>query len=706
MLVLNSLKETKKIIKKKFKLYKLQSNLLDVLSIVCYYDNCTLNKIHEILPNNQQTTLQELINMDLIASSFDEFNNNNIYTITENCKNILEKDNKELLSDAFNLKEKIQVIKAIKTLIFFIYQNKTNKKLIWLSILFSIISAVFLSLSLFTMSELPILFAGIAAGVNSQIKLFIINISLMAGFYLFQILFMFLQNIFFVYISQNMGFNIRKEMFYKIQKLPFSYMDRQSAGNVMSLFTNDVDSIVFTIVQNVATIMNAFFNVLAIIITMFLLNYLLASITIFMTFLMLSIIFIFIKKSQPHFIAQQDKLADINGDVVEAMNVHKMTIIFDYQEQMQKEFTKKNNSLARSSYFAQLISGIIFPYNNFVTNFVVSIVSLLIVLLYIFAGNFLTITSPLNKNPISLILLFVIVIRQFTTPISNFFFTLNTFQLTFAATNRINALLNEKNESSDDNKGILKIQEANIEFKNVTFKYNKYGKNIINDLNLNLKPNTVNAIAGPTGSGKTTIISLLSRFYELNEGKILIDGVDISQVTRESIRENISIVLQDSYLFSTTILENIRCAKPNATKDDVIKAAKLSNAHDFIMRLPNGYETRIDNGIELISAGEKQLIAIARAFLSDAKIVIFDEATSYVDTKTEKDIQEAMSKLMKNKTSILIAHRLSTIKDADQIVIIKDGVLIEKGNHNQLMNKKGFYYKLNNSLDEDMDIKN
>ncbi len=708
MILVNSINEAKRILSKKFKAYKMPKSLIDLLAIIYFNENCTIDKIHEFLPYNQEPKLQDLINKDLIKIHHDEFNDKNIYNLTDFALEIINDEKQNLLYDAFNLKEKIHVIKAIKTLIHYIYSNKTNRKLIWSTIIFSMISSIFLSLSLFAMAELPNIFSQMALdriNLNKHVKEFAITISLMAGFYLFQILFMFLQNIFFVYISQNMGFNIRKEMFFKIQKLPFSYMDRQSAGNVMSLFTNDVDSIVFTVVQNVATIINSFFNVLAIFITMFILNYLLASVTVVLTTFMLAFIFIFIKKSQPHFMAQQTKLADINGDVVEAMNVHKMTTIFEYQEEMQKEFNIKNKSLAKSSYFAQLISGVIFPYNNFVTNFVVTIVSLLIVILYVFNPNLLTITSPLNKDPLSLMLLFIIVIRQFTTPISNFFFTINSFQLTFAAINRINELLNEKNESSDENKGELKVTNANIEFKDVSFKYNKYGKNIIQNLNLTLKPNTINAIAGPTGSGKTTIISLLTRFYDINEGKILIDGIDISEVTRESVRENISVVLQDSYLFSTTILENIRCANPSATREDVIKAAKLSNAHNFIMRLPNGYDTRIDNGIELISAGEKQLIAIARAFLSKAKIVIFDEATSYVDTKTEKDIQEAMMKLMKNRTSILIAHRLSTIRDAHQIAIIKDGVLIEKGNHNELMKNKGFYYKLNSSFDEDMDIK-
>ena len=707
MLIVNSISEAKKILYKKFKSYKISKDLIDLLAIIYFNEDCTLDKIHEFLPQNQQPKIQALINKNLIISHYDEFNDKVTYNVSDLSLQIINSEN-QLFTDAFNLKSKLQVIKAIKTLLHYIYLEKINRKLIWSTLFFSIIASVFLSLSLFTMAELPQIFALMVTdrgNLANHFKDFTINISLMAGFYIFQILFNFLQNIFFVYISQNMGFNIRKEMFYKIQKLPFSYMDRQSAGNVMSLFTNDVDSIIFTIVQNVATIINSIFNVIAIFITMFILNYLLASVTVLLTAFLLAFIFIFIKKSQPHFMAQQTKLADINGDVVEAMNVHKMTTIFEYQDQMQKTFKTKNKSLAKSSYFAQLISGIIFPYNNFVTNFVVTIVSLLIVALYIFNQTLLITTSPLGKDPVSLMLLFIIVIRQFTTPISNFFFTINSFQLAFAATNRINEFLNEKNESSDENKGKLKVTNANIEFKNVSFKYNKYGKNIINDLNLVLKPNTVNAIAGPTGSGKTTIISLLTRFYDVNEGNIYIDGVNINEVSRESIRENISIVLQDSYLFSTTILENIRCANPKATREDVIKAAKLSNAHDFIMRLPNGYDTRIDNGIELISAGEKQLIAIARAFLSKAKIIIFDEATSYVDTKTEKDIQEAMMKLMKNRTSILIAHRLSTIRDADQIAIIKDGILIEKGNHDKLMKNKGFYYKLNSSNDEDMDIK-
>ncbi len=708
--LVNTFKESKRIFKKRLHEFNLTEIQSDLLAAIYFYDNSTFTSLSSLFSNDITSDLQALIEKNLLNATYDEAIEASIYTISENCRYLLLKHEVELkkINDALDTPpQKVHVWKSIATIIHYIYAEKQNRPRVWWALLFSVVSAICLALSLFSMQDLTETLSLLAGDHSTKVvNRFFTNLGFLAGFYALQTLFIFLQNFFFVKISENMGFGIRKELFHKIQVLPFSYIDKKSVGSIMSLFTNDVDTVIFTIVQNAATIVNAFLSVIAMMIVMILLNYVLAAIVIVMTFGMLSIIFIFIRKSQPHFMDQQNKLAELNGDVLEAMNVHKMITIFDYQEPMSETFKTKNKSLAKSSYFSQLISGVIYPYNNFVTNFIIGIVSLVLTAIIIGDANFLSLTSPINANPISIMFLFIIVVRQFTTPISNFFFTLNSLQLTFAAVDRVNCLLNEENESSDANKAHLDVKNAEIEFKNVCFKYDKNGKDIIKDLNLTLKPNTVNAIAGPTGSGKTTIISLLTRFYEINSGQILVDGKDISKVTRDSLRNNISIVLQDSFLFSTTILENIRCGHPEATREDVIKAAKLSNAHNFIMRLPQGYDTMINDGAELISEGEKQLISIARAFLSKSKIIIFDEATSYVDTKTEKEIQEAMMKLMKNRTAILIAHRLSTIRDAHQIAIIKDGVLIEKGNHHSLMKEKGFYYRLNNSADADMDIKN
>lgn len=586
---------------------------------------------------------------------------------------------------------------------------KENKKLIILSFIFSILSAVFASLSLFAMGRstdliMQITYSNIPGAPPVPITEFIINLSLMAFFYLIQVLFLLLQNKMFVYICNNLGYNLRKELFNKIQLLPFSYIDKKSTGNIMSSFTNDVDAVVYTFMENASATINAMFTIVSMLVTMFLLNAILASIAVVLISVLLSFILIFIKKSQPHFKNQQEKLANINGDVVEMVYVHKMTSIFNYEDKRSEVVDLENNSLASSSKKAQFISGIIFPYNNFVNNTIISIISILLIIFKIFTPNIFNSINILAINPVSMIILFILSLRQFTTPISNFFSSINAFQLAFAGINRINDIINEPNESSDANKKVIIVKEPKIEFKNINFKYEENGHDIIKNLSLTLKPNTVNAIAGPTGSGKTTIISLLTRFYDINAGEILIDNQEINNMTRKSIRDNIATVLQDSYLFSTSILDNIRCADLKIKKEEVIKAAKLANAHEFIIRLPDGYETKISNGESTISEGEKQLIAIARAFLSKAKIIIFDEATSYVDTKTEKEIQKAMNRLMKGRTSIIIAHRLSTIKNADLIAIIKDGVLIEKGNHKSLMNNKDFYYKLNTSGNNDLDI--
>lgn len=341
---------------------------------------------------------------------------------------------------------------------------------------------------------------------------------------------------------------------------------------------------------------------------------------------------------------------------------------------------------------------------------IISIITTIIVILNFFATDLLSVTAlgsafgtpGAASYAIAVASTYLILLRQTTSQISTILSQLNQFQLAFAALKRIGNILDVANEATVGRQKSIKIERGEIEFNHVNFSYIP-NRPVLKDINFIAKPKTMNAIVGPTGSGKTTIISLLSCYYDLDSGSIKIDNQDIAKFSKHSVRNDVAVVLQDSFLFSNTIMENIRYGRLDATDEEVITAAKMSNADNFVNKLVDGYNTMVGNDTSLLSEGEKQLISIARAFLSKAKIIVLDEATSYVDTKTEKDIQAAMRKLMKSRTSIVIAHRLSTIKDADNIIVIKDGLQIESGNHKQLMKNKNFYYKLNTAMDQDFD---
>ncbi len=537
-------------------------------------------------------------------------------------------------------------------------------------------------------------------GTRSTMR-FVYLIIIFASMYLTSFLCQYLQSYLLVRTAQNIGYFVRYDLANKLQKLSISYLDTMSTGDLLSRFTNDVDAIVVTFSQSIGQVINASFTIIGVIISIFLINPVLAAISIVLIPILFVFILFFIRKSQPYFLKQQKILGDINSDTEEFISAHKMTSLFRFEKQVIDIFKIKNDGLKNVSTRAQAISGVIFPYNNFINNFTICIIACLQVILLIYAPDVVSITAISQlKFPAIVVSMFVMFLRNVTSQISTIFTLFNQFQLAFAALKRVNEILSQPNETVQ-NKNI-KFGKPLIEFKNVSFGYTP-SKMVLNNISFVAKPNSMNAIVGPTGSGKTTIISLLTRFYDINQGQILIDGKDISQYSRKSIRKEIGIVLQDSYLFSDTIMENIRIARPNASDEEVIKAAKLANAHKFITQLPNGYNTKVENGEELISEGEKQLIAISRAFLSKAKIIILDEATSYVDTKTEKDIQIAMNKLMKSRTSFVIAHRLSTIRDADNIVVIKDGNLLESGNHKQLIEHNGFYAKMTKASNNDLD---
>ncbi|MGL5591528.1 MAG: ABC transporter ATP-binding protein [Mycoplasmoidaceae bacterium] len=514
--------------------------------------------------------------------------------------------------------------------------------------------------------------------------------TLLALFYAIYSGFRYLSNLLMIRLTHNLGFTIRKDLFFKIQKLPFSYLDVQSTGDVMSRLTSDVEVFTTTLSQQGVEFISGVITVLGMLIGMFILSPILTVILLVTMPIMFFVIVFILKKAQPYFMKRQKYTGVLNGFAEEYISSQKVVNLFSYQKEAFNKFKDINKDLSLAVGKSRLISGVIFPYNNFVNNFMLMFITLIAV---VFISNGIAIGGATSLEGIGLIFPFILLQRQFSMPITNFFSMINQFQLAFAGANRFFEILNEKEEPQQQSTNQIKVTNALVEFKNINFSYVE-GIPIINDLSFKAIPGGINAIVGATGSGKTTLISLLTRFYEINSGSIEIDGQDIAKFCKHNIRENITIVLQDTFLFSESIRENISYGNMKATDQEIIEAAKSANAWHFIEQLPNGLDTILYPDNSIISEGEKQLIAIARAFLSKARIIILDEATSYVDTKTEKEIQEAMAKLMKGRTSFVIAHRLSTIKKADQIIVLQKGELKEKGTHNQLLSKKGLYYNM------------
>lgn len=515
-------------------------------------------------------------------------------------------------------------------------------------------------------------------------------ISILIGLYLISALFSYIQGFIVTGVAQRISYNLRKEISKKINRLPLKYFDTNTHGDVLSRVTNDVDTVSQTLNQSMSQIITSATTLIGVLIMMI-------SISIRMTiaallilpismFLVLSIV----KRSQKYFKVQQESLGRVNGHIEEVYGGHNIMKAFNAEETEIEEFRGINGDLYNSAWKAQFLSGMMHPIMMFIGNLGYVVVSIL--------GGWLAIRGAIEVGDI---LSFIQYIRSFTQPIAQVAQISNVLQSTVAAAERVFEFLEEDEEIEESETPVkLKNIEGRVKFENVIFGYDE-DKIIIKNFSANIEPGQKVAIVGPTGAGKTTIVKLLMRFYELNEGRILVDGQDIKDFTREDLRNNFGMVLQDTWLFSGTIMENIRYGRLDATDDEVINAAKLAYAHRFIQTLPDGYNMVINEEADNISQGQKQLLTIARAILSDPKILILDEATSSVDTRTEILIQKAMENLMKGRTSFVIAHRLSTIRDADLILVMRDGDIIEQGNHKELLDKNGFYAELYNSQFEE-----
>ena len=522
-----------------------------------------------------------------------------------------------------------------------------------------------------------------AEGINftriGQIILFLV------GLYLISVIFSLVQGWVISGVAQKVSYNMRKEISEKINRMPLRYFDTKTHGEVLSRVTNDVDTVSQTLNQSLSQILTSVTTLVGVLIMMFSINWIMTLASLIVIPISAGLIAFVVKKSQKYFKTQQEYLGYVNGQVEEVYSGHNVMKAFNAEEREINKFAQLNDTLYNSAWKSQFLSGMMMPIMTFVGNLGYVIVSIL--------GGWLAIKKVIEVGDI---LSFVQYIRSFMQPIAQTAQIANVLQST-AAAERVFEFLDEEEETLDiKNPVSTKEIVGKVDFQDVHFGYNPE-KTIINDFTAHIKPGQRVAIVGPTGAGKTTMVKLLMRFYDVNDGAILIDGHNIKDFKRNDLRKMFGMVLQDTWLFNGTIMENLRYGRLDATDEEVKEAAKAAHVHSFIKTLPHGYDMELNEEASNISQGQKQLLTIARAILADPKILILDEATSSVDTRTEVLIQKAMDNLMNGRTSFIIAHRLSTIRDADLILVMKDGDIVEQGNHNELLAKGGFYANLYNS---------
>ena len=563
------------------------------------------------------------------------------------------------------------------------------KILIILAFLFAIGSTIFSIVSPKILGNATTeIYNGIIAKINgtggidfSAIRTILICLAIL---YIVSALFNYIQNLIMTHVSQRASYRLRKRISEKLNKLPMSYYDSQNTGDILSVITNDIDTLQLNLNQSATQLVSSIVTLFGIFIMMCTINVTLAIITALVLPVASIIVMMIVKKSQKHFIEQQNYLGSVDGEIEEMISGHTVIKAFNAEEKSMKDFDLDNERLSHASYKAQFLSGLMQPIMNFVANLNYTIIAIL--------GGLFAVQGKITVGNIQS---FIQYSRNFTNPISQLAQISNLIQSMIAASERVFNFL-ELDEYIDEGTMDCSKVKGNIEFKHVKFGYNE-DKIIIKDFNAKVKSGEKIAIVGPTGAGKTTMVKLLMRFYELNGGEILLDGVNIKDYKRKEYESVFAMVLQDTWLFNGTILDNLRYGNLNASDKEVIDAAKTASADFFIRTLPDGYNSIINEETNNISGGQKQLLTIARAILANPKVLILDEATSNVDTRTEELIQQAMDKVMEGRTSFIIAHRLSTIKNADLILVMDEGDIVEVGRHEELLAKNGFYAKIYNS---------
>ena len=516
-------------------------------------------------------------------------------------------------------------------------------------------------------------------------KIKIILLTLVA-LYIVSAILSFIQGFIMSGISQKLAYNLRDELSKKINRLPMSYFDKTTNGEVLSRFTNDIDTLAQSLNQSLTQIITAVTTLVGVFIMMLTISGIMTVAALVIIPIGMFAISMIIKRSQKFFAQQQEFLGNVNGQVEELYGGHLVVQAFNGQGDAIEKFDKTNEKLYQSAWKSQFLSGLMQPLMSFIGNLGYVLISIL--------GGFLVIKNYIEVGDIQS---FIQYVRQFNQPLNQIAQISNQLQATAASAERIFAFLAEEEEPVTENDSVkVTRHDGEVIFDHVRFGYDE-NKVIIKDFNAKVKPGQRVAIVGPTGAGKTTMVKLLMRFYEVNEGNITIDGHNIKDFSRSDLRKMFGMVLQDTWLFNGTIMENLRYGRLDASDEEVKRAAKAAHVDSFIKTLPDGYNMELNEEASNVSQGQKQLLTIARAILADPKILILDEATSSVDTRTELLIQKAMDKLMEGRTSFIIAHRLSTIRDADLILVMKDGDIIEQGNHHELLEKGGFYASLYNS---------
>ena len=509
---------------------------------------------------------------------------------------------------------------------------------------------------------------------------------LLLGLYLLSALFSFIQGYIMTGISQKLTYRMRKEISEKIHRLPMNYFDKMTHGEVLSRITNDVDTLSQSLNQSATQVITSVTTIIGVLIMMLSISPLMTIVALLILPISMGMISVIVKHSQKYFMSQQEYLGHVNGQVEEVYGGHNIVKAFNKEEDVIRTFEKDNDTLYQSAWKSQFLSGMMMPIMQFVGN--LGYVGVVIL------GGYLAMKQTIEVGDIQS---FIQYVRNFTQPIQQVAQVTNMLQSTAAASERVFEFLEESEEDQTvSNPVSIEGMEGSVEFDHVHFGYYP-DHTIINDFSAKVKPGQKIAIVGPTGAGKTTMVKLLMRFYDVNCGAIKIDGHDIRDFNREELRQMFGMVLQDTWLFKGSIEDNIRYGKLNATHEEVVEAAKAARVHRFVQTLPGGYQMELNEEASNVSQGQKQLLTIARAILADPKILILDEATSSVDTRTEIQIQKAMDALMEGRTSFIIAHRLSTIRDADLILVMKDGDIVEQGNHEELLQKNGFYAELYNS---------
>lgn len=510
------------------------------------------------------------------------------------------------------------------------------------------------------------------------------------GLYVLSAIFSLIQGFTMTTITQKITYKMRNDLVKKINKLPMKYFDKKTHGETLSIITNDIDTLSQNLNQSITQIITSICTIIGILIMMFSISWSMTVVSLIILPVTAFLSITIVKHSQKYFKSQQDYLGHVNGQVEEIYGGHTIVKAFNREEKATQEFIKANDVLYRSAWRSQFLSGLIFPITNFIGNVGYVAVAIL--------GGYLTIQGRIAVGDIQS---FIQYNKQFVQPITQIAQISGTLQAMIASAERVFEFLEEPEEieTAIGNIDINKIK-GNVIFDHVNFGYNPE-KTIINDFSANIKDGQKIAIVGPTGAGKTTMVKLLMRFYDTNSGSILIDGHNIKDFERGNLRKIFGMVLQDTWLFSGSVEDNIKYGNQDATDSQVIEAAKAAHVHHFIKTLPKGYKSDLNEETSNVSAGQKQLLTIARVILADPKILILDEATSSIDTRTESQIQSAMDNLMKGKTSFIIAHRLSTIKNADLILVMNHGDIVEQGTHEELLEKNGFYAGLYNSQFEE-----